>query len=102
MLFGREEIIMVDYNEVEETDKDADSLKPPMTLYLESLDAAIKTYWSDQAEFEKIQLRLQSDFNVLSALNNKVTDHITYLKTVNTKKSEAIGLIVDAVRARKS
>jgi hypothetical protein len=88
--------------EKEETDKDADSLILPITAYLEALDAAIKTYGLDQPEFTKIKERLNADYNALSSIFGKVSDHFTYLSTLNTRKTEALTFIDAAIKQRKA
>lgn len=80
---------------------DADTLKSPMTNYLESLNLALEENKDDPDELTKISTRLSADEGYLSAFRSRINEQISHLRSINTKKAEIADLIGRGIRERK-
>lgn len=87
--------------ESEETEKDADSLKPIITSLLERILDIINVNYNDVEELKKIQVRLTYDRSALQTIETKLNEDIQYFQYRITKKNEINTALETSIRERK-
>lgn len=83
-------------------EKDADSLKPLVANYLDLLTDVMKDNADDLDELRRIYARVQKDRVVLSNIESKINEEISYLSSLNGKRAEIFDALAVATRERKA